>query len=484
VGITRAEILRRSKELWPQNGITYSQSVLRANTEGEKYRTDCSGYVSMCWHTPTSGSGDWGGYSTVTFVTQGIMHEIPFSDLRPGDAIGECGPDTDGDGGHIMLWLSGGTARGARALIRDFGSTPGWKERTVTIPAEYKAYRFAGVVEDGTTGPTGWDGKPAQIAAGAAFPLRAGHYYGDITGPDESHGGYYDSEKAVIAAIQKRVGANADGEYGPATIAKVRDFQTAHNLPVDGEVGPDTWAALFVLVPATIEPGAAFPLPAGDYYGDINGDDHSHGGFYDVEQPIVKAIQVELIEAGVVPNVTNPNDDWADGKFEQPTIEAVRRFQGRHDLTVDGQVGPDTWSALFPAPTPPVMPQPEPAPQPAPVPAPQPAPQPAPVPVPAQPEPQPAPVPAPQPESGGQIGVRMTIFTKAFWRYAGERAVKTFAQALLGVLTGTQIAGVGSVGWLAALSMAGIATLVSVLTSVTAYSGTSAEPNSSPPSSN
>ena len=55
--------------------------------------------------------------------------------------------------------------------------------------------------------------------------------------------------------------------------------------------------------------------------------------------------------------------------------------------------------------------------------------------------------------------------TREFWAGTAERAIKTFAQALLGVLTGGA-SGLLDVDWVAALSVAGLATLGSVLTSV------------------
>jgi hypothetical protein len=54
---------------------------------------------------------------------------------------------------------------------------------------------------------------------------------------------------------------------------------------------------------------------------------------------------------------------------------------------------------------------------------------------------------------------------KAFIRAAAERAVKTFAQTLVAVL-GIGLTDVLAVDWKAALSAAGAATLLSILTSL------------------
>lgn len=57
------------------------------------------------------------------------------------------------------------------------------------------------------------------------------------------------------------------------------------------------------------------------------------------------------------------------------------------------------------------------------------------------------------------------MFTKLFWQRATERAVKTFAQSLAGVLTATGL-GLFEVPWPNALSTAGMIALLSVLTSL------------------
>jgi hypothetical protein len=63
----------------------------------------------------------------------------------------------------------------------------------------------------------------------------------------------------------------------------------------------------------------------------------------------------------------------------------------------------------------------------------------------------------------------MTIFTKAFWAYAGERAFKTIAQVAISLLTVGGIAGVLDVAWVPLVSAVALAGLISVLTSSVAY---------------
>lgn len=57
------------------------------------------------------------------------------------------------------------------------------------------------------------------------------------------------------------------------------------------------------------------------------------------------------------------------------------------------------------------------------------------------------------------------MWTKAFWKAAAERALKTFAQAAIGVLT-ANATGVLDADWTQAGSVAGLAVVLSVLTSI------------------
>lgn len=66
------------------------------------------------------------------------------------------------------------------------------------------------------------------------------------------------------------------------------------------------------------------------------------------------------------------------------------------------------------------------------------------------------------------------LTSKVFWVDVVERAVKTFAQAAVAVLT-SGVFGLLDVDWLTLVSVAGLAALVSVLTSVASGSVTKGE---------
>lgn len=66
---------------------------------------------------------------------------------------------------------------------------------------------------------------------------------------------------------------------------------------------------------------------------------------------------------------------------------------------------------------------------------------------------------------GSEVQVDGSLWTKQFWGAASERAIKTFAQALAGLLVAGAV-GILETTWIPILSLAGMQFILSILTSV------------------
>jgi peptidoglycan hydrolase-like protein with peptidoglycan-binding domain len=107
----------------------------------------------------------------------------------------------------------------------------------------------------------------------------------------------------------------ADGVFGVYTESAVKAFQKWTTLSADGIVGPDTWEKL-------------------------DDADRSDPTLREGSTGVaVRGLQRRLIAAGF-------GIDDIDGRFGPQTQAAVRAFQERHELDVDGIVGPQTWERL------------------------------------------------------------------------------------------------------------------------------------------
>lgn len=116
----------------------------------------------------------------------------------------------------------------------------------------------------GTTPP------PNKPPYPGGFSLPSGHYYGLMSGPERSHGGFYASERPVIRALQQKLvslgyahrgnGSQvppsswasdgwSDGQFEQLTADAVTRFQRAHmpGTQYYGQVWGDDWAKLWSL---------------------------------------------------------------------------------------------------------------------------------------------------------------------------------------------------------------------------------------------
>ena len=97
---------------------------------------------------------------------------------------------------------------------------------------------------------------------------------------------------------------------------------------------------------ATSQVWPQFPLNTSEYFGNIDGPNESHGGFYEWERPFIKRIQEFLVDKGYAGKVDK--SDWCDGIYEQPTVDAVASWQRDNmpGTTRYGEVWWDDWAKM------------------------------------------------------------------------------------------------------------------------------------------
>ena len=129
-----------------------------------------------------------------------------------------------------------------------------------------------------------------------------------------------------------------DGSYGAATVSAVTTFQSLFGLTADGVVGRSTWNKLKEVGLAVANKIVAANVAPGQFTATTR--EGSSG-------TAVRAVQYYLRRLAAyysdVPTVT------VDGKFGAATTRAVKAWQTRAGLTVDGVVGRLTFQSLYDA---------------------------------------------------------------------------------------------------------------------------------------
>lgn len=140
--ISPGEVLARA-QYWnthrPPTG--YDQGNSTPDPDGKHYRSDCSGFVSMCWHLPSS--------LTTAGIAGGGAVQIDSASLQAGDVL--CASSAlNGGSGHVILfdhWVSGHSSY----YGHDFGSGAAPLHRVIPYPyfprdsRRYLAYHYPGL---------------------------------------------------------------------------------------------------------------------------------------------------------------------------------------------------------------------------------------------------------------------------------------------------------------------------------------------------
>ena len=129
-----------------------------------------------------------------------------------------------------------------------------------------------------------------------------------------------------------------DGSYGAATVSAVEAFQSLFGLTADGVVGRSTWNKLKEVALAVANKIVAANTAPGQFTTTVR--EGSTG-------TTVRAVQFYLRRLSAyysdIPTVT------VDGRFGAATTRAVKAWQARAGLTVDGVVGRLTFQSLYDA---------------------------------------------------------------------------------------------------------------------------------------
>ncbi len=135
----------------------------------------------------------------------------------------------------------------------------------------------------------------------------------------------------------------ADGQFGSQSVAALKAFQQKNGLKADGVAGSGTYEVLFSVLalgvdftPVTVPPSAPVVETT---YPPITTDN-----VVVIKQGVtgeaVKRLQARLTELGYYESVQ-------DGKCKADDVAAIRAFQRKNGLTVDGVAGYDTQSILY-----------------------------------------------------------------------------------------------------------------------------------------
>lgn len=138
-------------------------------------------------------------------------------------------------------------------------------------------------------------------------------------------------------ATDAQIVAAARGELQRAGWCEHDDIRRVLGGTTHTDPGDYPWGELLDLATEKPAPPArpgrfTWKLPAGHYYGNLNGPAQSHGGYYASERDEVRNVQQWLIFRGCVTGVTASSwrtSSWADGLWETQTDRAMVEWHRR-----------------------------------------------------------------------------------------------------------------------------------------------------------
>ncbi|MFG2642563.1 FG-GAP-like repeat-containing protein [Streptomyces sp. NPDC048370] len=202
--ISRTEILARAKWWIDTYGVIYSQDQndAKASVTGEKYRPDCSGFVSMAWRLPKKSDG-W-DRNTRDLDAFGDTTTVSLDSLQPGDAI-------LGDG-HVALFDKWTDSSKTSMWVYEEYSTGDAGRHTTKTKSSYANNGFKGLRYDkATTTPPRGKAEPATAYDQGDGTMRI--YRWASTGSKFERASDYDSGSFHLSNVGDRMASgDVDGD--------------------------------------------------------------------------------------------------------------------------------------------------------------------------------------------------------------------------------------------------------------------------------
>lgn len=236
--------------------------------------------------------------------------------------------------GYYASTIDGIYGKGTRTSVKAFQEAYGLAADGVAGPATLAKIAELTGIHIGDTPSSGDSGTNAPAVGSGLF----GGVYTTIQ---------YGMKGERVRTLQQALSAlgfdvgKVDGDFGSATYLAVKAFQKHQGLTVDGKAGKNTLTRLenyfdkngnctsgpLVTNPPTEEQGPEYGMPTRTLRYGMAGED-------------VRYTQQRLAELKYF-------TQSATGQFDAATLAAVKAFQRKNNLGVDGAVGPQTIAALF-----------------------------------------------------------------------------------------------------------------------------------------
>jgi hypothetical protein len=359
--ITRAEVLTRAENWFKQRAqIPYNQGGKFPDEEGQAYRTDCSGFVSMAWHLTSQVN---------TRSLPSIAHVIAKSDLQTGDVLDAAQGAGNYDTGHVVLFVRWTSPAETSYVGLEFGGTP-IEDHVIPYPyfksdpRTYVPYRYNHIVnDDGTASApvvaapknssvafyTPTSGQLRVLRNGTAAPVSpslAGTPWrdssvqflaGDWNGDGATEIGWYDHRDGTFH-LRTSTGANAPvnvfaaGPRADAGIAPIAGDWTGDGVDTVGWYQPSDGTFHLLARNAAGAPTSLFSgAPSGDtsvqvLAGDWTGSHHDTVGWYRPGDGVFHLLQFDVTGSPTIDVTGAPTGD--------PTVVAVAGDW--HGTGVDG----------------------------------------------------------------------------------------------------------------------------------------------------